>query len=239
LDYVYQDTDDNASDFLIQTAPNPQNSGDIYTGSLLYSENFDSNQAQDWATSYTYGGAWQIDPIPGVTWDASQGQYRLIVPAKDQGSKSIYQGGYDWQDYTFSLDVALNDGVDRNIIFRYQDDQNYYSLGLRGFWHHASNDTPVIYLAKCYQGVCHGDSYWQYFAAYHFSNPQALNNEVAQIKIKAVGGRTQVFYNENLVIDYTETKENYSNSGTIGFLGWSGGYPQVDVGFDNLTVREE
>lgn len=238
--YVYQDVDDNSQDFLIQTAPNPQNSGDIYIGPLLYSENFDSNQAQDWTTFYTYdGGAWRIDPIPGVTWDASQGQYRLIVPAKDQGSKSIYQGGYDWRDYTFSLDVALNDGVDRNIFFRYQDSQNYYSLGLRGFWRYASNDTPVIYLAKCYQGVCSGHFYWKYFAAYHFSNPQALNNEVAQIKIKAVGGQIQVFYNENLIIDYIETKENYSTNGTIGFSGWSGHYPRVDVGFDNLMVREE
>lgn len=199
---------------------------------LLYQENFDSGAAVDW----------QEISNPGAIWQIIDGKYYLKIPSCRLGAQSVYQNGFSWDNYVFSFDAELNDGVDRVIFFRWQNNQNYYSLGLRGFWRYAPNDTPVIYLAKCYQGQCTGHQYYQYFAAYHFSDKSALNNETARIDIEAAGNKIKIFYNDELVIDWQEITENYPKSGTIGFYGWSGDYGVVDAAWDNVmvkTIKEE
>jgi len=194
---------------------------------LLYQEDFEDGQAD----------AWQEQTDTGAIWQVINGKYHLNIPTYRLGAKSIYQNGFAWQNYILSLDVELNDGVDRNIIFRWQDEQNYYFLGLRGFWRFAPDDTPVIYLAKCYQGQCTGNQYYQYFAAYHFDDNNALNNETAHIDIEAIDNRIKVFYNNELIIDWQETTEDYPKSGTIGLRGWSGDHGVVDVAWDNIVVK--
>ena len=195
---------------------------------ILYQENFNDGQANGWLEKSDTGATWQV----------KNGKYYLNIPIYRAGAESIYQNGFSWQNYTFSFDAELNDGVDRNVIFRMQDKQNYYSLGLRGFWRYAPDDTPVIYLKRCYQGQCVGDNYRNYFAAYHFADNKALNyHEISHIDIEAIGNKIKIFYNNNLVINWQEPTGNYSKSGTIGFSGWSGDYGAADVAWDNLMVK--
>ena len=194
---------------------------------ILYQENFSNGQAN----------GWQEQADLNATWKVENEKYHLSIAGYDAGAESIYQNGFSWQNYIFSFDVNLTDGVDRNVIFRRQDKQNYYSLGLRGFWCHAPDDTPVIYLQRCYQGQCVGHNYRNYFAAYHFTDQGALNHGTSHFDIEAMGDRIRIFYNNNLVIDWQETADNYPKSGTIGFVGWSGHYGAADVAWDNLVVR--
>ena len=185
-----------------------------------------------------YTNGWQEQTDAAAVWQVKNGKYNLNISYYNNGASSIYQNGFFWQDYSFSFDAELNDGVDRNVIFRRQDDKNYYSLGLRGFWRYAPDDTPVIYLQRCYQGQCVGHNYWNYFVAYHFNdNKSALNQEISHFDIEAIGSSTKVYYNHNLVIDWQEPNDNYPKFGTIGFSGWTGGYETVDVAWDNLIVK--
>jgi hypothetical protein len=195
---------------------------------ILYQDDFSTGQATGWLD--------QSDP--GSTWQVEDGKYHLTQNGGNLLSQTVYQSGFSWKNYSYSFDIDLNDGVDRNVIFRMQDSQNYFSLGLRGYWYWSPTDTPVIYIQKCYQGQCTGHQYYAYFAAYHFSDPQKLNHETAHIDIQAVGNEIKAFYNGVLVIDWQEPTDNYPQSGTIGFYGWTGGYGVTDASLYNLLVKE-
>ena len=213
---------------------------------ILYQEDFDDNIADNWQEYYRIKEPiWQEEPISDIVWSVSGGKYNLDVEGRELGTKSVYQGINQnipsWDDFVFSFDAELKDGVDRVIYFRYKDSQNYYMVNLRAFWASSPDDTPVIYLAKCYNGVCEGSEYKKYFACYRFADDDkdALNGETAHIDIEAFGDRIRIFYNGQLIIDWQETTGNYPKSGTIGFHGWSGLDEAVNVSWDNVVVRTD
>ncbi len=169
--------------------------------------------------------AWQ-ETGDECTWTINDG----ILSTSNSGYekwciKTIGNNG--WHDYDFEADVKGNDGVDKVLVFRYQDDQNYYAINLRSDYPAAGIDE--ITFDKMIGGV--------YFADVAVQPYSSQNNVWYRLKVRCVGNYFQIYVDDNLVLEYLDPDDLYP-SGGIGVACWTGYHGSCDISFDNVTVME-
>jgi len=140
-------------------------------------------------------------------------------------------GSFDWEDYQLDVDITLNDGVDRLIVLRYQSQENYYQINLRGLWQNGST-SPAVYLDKIVlnQGIN---------LAQEFFPAQVYFNEGQEYHLTAVvnGNRIRIYVDGEKIIDYIDNDLPITY-GKVGFAVSSGDSGDGDMYIDNLQVRE-
>lgn len=177
----------------------------------LFDDSFSNTSLDKW--NYSGASNWILqDGKCGIT---------LINNVSNLFPKDVYWNS-EWKDYTFETDLIGKTGTDKNLIFRYIDDNN--RLGI----HHTGG---IIYFEKVVNGQ--GYALPSYVCT---SNVCNLGNEINyHFKIVFLNENIRVFLNDFLIFDYYDTFP-YLPNGKIGFRVGTGAVTSTEVWYDNVVV---
>jgi len=157
----------------------------------------------------------------GCTWTVENEEYTSSVSGTEVWCLSV-AGNSDWADYIFEADVYGEEGVDKVVVVRVVDENNFYAVNVRSDWMGADEVT----LSRIVDGVSTEITTAEY---------SSQLNTWYHIKVKVIGGNIKVRVDDNLVIDYTDT-DTPLDHGRIAVTAYSGGYGSATVKFDNVLV---
>ena|GEM_PF-5241787 len=181
----------------------------------LYTDNFNAGDCAGWKT-VDNGGSFGPS-----TWSAAgaviaQGSniFSGGVTIDMPGTYAFYEDGIPWTDYRLALTMKSNDDDGIGVMFRYQDNNNYYRFS----W-----DRQRIYrrLVKKTDGV---------FTLLAEDHVPYVTGQTYQVEIVACGPAMQVFVDGQLVLWASDVG---LESGTIALYAWgnAGSY------FDDVVVE--
>jgi hypothetical protein len=208
-------------------------------GPILLQENFEDGQDQGW--SYSGGG------IVNITDDAGNNVYNLQGlhdGTRGYSAETFYDGSAGWSDYEVSFDIKLlEDDCASDFYFRFSDSLNYYRLAIRtgyGSWGYGGRLELYQYVNG--QVIDDMNGYYNRW----IGAPVQVGTWY-HIKVSAIGGRIQIYFNGELKFDRTGAR---LSKGKICFDGepwpgnpadwpvWSGGklasYGHIHI--DNIVV---
>ncbi len=144
-------------------------------GALLV-ENFDSGNYSGWTA------------VSG-SWDASTGE---VVQSATTGNHILRRTGLELADLTLESKMIITGGDFRSLylIFRMQDNSNYYLFGLRG-------GTDRVRIAKVVNGSWDGELAWAPFSV--------SDNVWYNLRVVANGTRITGYVNCQLVLDVNDS----------------------------------
>jgi len=173
---------------------------------------------------------WQVLRSDGVDcdWTEGGGIFSGSVTGSEQWCIQ-YVGNSSWDNYIFEGKVRGNAGVDKVLIFRIQDANNFYAVNLRSDY--PSPGIDQVTFDKMIGGVYHADEVT--------SDYSSTNGVWYQMKVECLGNDFRVYVDDNLVLEYTDNNNPYYTGG-IGLACWTGYNPEqyCDISFDNVAVTE-
>jgi hypothetical protein len=183
----------------------------------LLSDDFTDGNYDGWTLvdQGTMGGSMAWSAASGVMVQSSNVHSSISVdPLAKLGTYAYWQAGTGWTDYTASVTIKSTDNDAIGIMFRYQDENNYY----RFIWDKERNSRQLV---KCEDGV---------FSIHDEDSVPYVTGTNYQVNISAHGSTLQVSIDGNPV--FTETDSSFS-SGTIALYSWgnTGSY------FDDILVE--
>jgi hypothetical protein len=136
-----------------------------------------------------------------------------VDPLAKLGTYAYWQAGTSWTDYTASVTITSNDNDAIGIMFRYQDENNYY----RFIWDKERNSRALV---KCENGQ---------FSILAEDFVPYVTGKSYQVKISAQGSLLNVSIDGSPVFSVNDSTFSY---GTIALYSWgnSGSY------FDDIMV---
>ena len=127
-------------------------------------------------------------------------------------------GDREWRNYAFSVDILYRDDDYAGLVFRYQDEENYYRFQLE-------DDDDEYHIARMKDGSIT-------FLVADGPLPEPFGqNEWLTISIDARGKTLKFFYKEQLIETIVDTALDH---GSIGLMTSSS-----PVDFDNVKVEGE
>ncbi len=187
---------------------------------VIFQDNFDDNDISDW-TIWSNSCRFNGSPAQWLTFSQMLGIKinsgscsTFIIPS----SLTIPTG----KEYSYEVDIKLSQDIfmDRNIIFKFQDLSNWYSLHLVGT--NISFDKVV------------GGS--QVFPIYTTTYP-FQNNGTYHFKINLFSNKIEINIDGNLIATFPEGVPLFQNS-NAGLAASAGGIESSEVWFDNLKITE-
>ena len=177
---------------------------------ILFQDNFDDGNADGW--QHAGNGSWFVENNEYVVQMEPNIKLRSLSVAGDPS----------WSNFVYEVDIQGKEGVDKIIVARYGDEQNWYALNLRS--------TPFNDLTLSREE-----------AGQHTILAAAVfNNDIGEWH-----HLTWAFYNNQIIanvdeqplIAYLETGSTLVN-GRVGLAGWTGSWGVDRVVFDNVVVSE-
>jgi hypothetical protein len=156
-------------------------------------------------------------------WTVGEGSWAVesgkLNNTSSSGFSSIWAGQSIWTDITITADITLETGTDSWIIFRVQDQDNYYIFTLQ--------DGGALWLLQNRGGPKLADAVGGSFSS----------GNTYTIKVVLEGNSIKIYHGATKLIDLTD---NTFSSGYVGFgaNGALGAFDNVSVS-DNVTVEEE
>jgi hypothetical protein len=188
------------------TLPGPQ---------ILLSEDFNDGNYNGWSLvdQGTQGGpmAWSV--ASGVMVQSSNVHTPTFDGVARLGTYAHWQAGSGWTDYTAAVTMKSNDNDIIGIMFRYQDENNYY----RFTW---DKERSTRNLVKCENGL---------FTILAQDSVPYVTGKSYQVKIAAQGSLLQVSIDGSPVFSVNDST---FSSGSIALYSWgnTGSY------FDDIMV---
>ena len=138
-----------------------------------------------------------------------------IDPVAKLGTYAYWQTGTGWTDYTATVTIKSTDNDAIGIMFRYQDESNYY----RFIWDQERNSRQLV---KCEDGV---------FSILAEDSVPYVTGTNYDVNILAHGSTLQVSIDGGVV--FTEIDVSFS-TGSIALYSWgnAGSY------FDDILVED-
>lgn len=130
-------------------------------------------------------------------------------------------GDPSWDNFVFEVDIRGEAGVDKMLMARYVDSDNWYALNLRSApfndltLSREEGGSHIILASVPFENEI---GTW-YHLIWGFDNRQV-----------------QVYFDEILLIDYEDCGSDLTN-GRIGLLGFTGSWGLDRVTYDNVIVR--
>ena len=187
--------------------------------SVYFEDNFDDGNANGWQVEHF------TPPDPNhPNWQESiwtvnsDKQYGIRLPYGDMRTFST-NGSLSWTDYIYYVQLIGKEGIDKNIIFRYQNKNNWY-----GF--HMVPDG--VHLGMMINGSYSFDT--------RVSNFFFTNDKIYNLKIKISGGLVSFYENNNPIVENYPVWNNPLSSGKIGLYASTGANYPTSVWFDNVMV---
>lgn len=202
-------------------------SGDVDIGDVgLFSEYWlDTVSIYDDFNDGNYNG-WSIidngdNNAPSV-WSVASGKmvqsaniwHSNYEPIDKLGTYAYYNNGFDWTDYQLSLDIRSSDNDALGVMFRYQDDNNYYRFSI-------DKERNYRRLVKCQDGV---------FTLLAQDTVPYTINQTYHVDITVQGNQIEVFIDGNSILN---TSDNSFSAGSIALYSWA----NVESYFDNIIIK--
>ncbi len=188
------------------------------TPPLLYSNNFENiNNLINW-TIFDEGtllspSQWSV--TNGVLEQTSNIRNPSVVGIPDlKGTYIKYDGGNSWINYKTTFTTRSTDDDDFGIMFRAQDNNNYYRFS----WNSAQGYRRLV---KNIDGV---------FTTLYSDNVPFTENQEYTIEAIANNSTIEIRVNRTLIFSGTDTE---LSNGSIAFYTWA----NDGAFFDNLTVE--
>ena len=187
----------------------PVGNSDNRTASVLFSDDFNDGNADGWTTSGD--GTWFVEHHQYVVDMGDGFNRRGISVAGDTG----------WSDYVYEVDLQAVAGVDKVVLLRYQDDNNFYMMNIVGVYNFANlvrveNGVATTLVTVDYP---HNNAEWHH------------------VETIAHGNHVVAYVDGDLVINYIDSGSALTH-GRVGLQGWTGEQGLDVVQFDNVVVRQ-
>jgi hypothetical protein len=181
-------------------------------GYILFSDDFSDGNADGW-TPYFDG-----------TWSVNNYQYVVNIGGGVNLRGISLAANTAWMDYIFDVDLKAEEGASKIILFRYIDENNYYSVGIIGL---ELYDYYKVNLVKVENGVgtvVVNNDYPHDNSAWHHAKTIVKGNHIV------------AYVDGDLVIDYTDSGSSITH-GQIGLQGFTGSIGENNkVRFDNVMI---
>lgn len=178
--------------------------------SFLFQDDFNDGNADGW--ELTGNGIWSV----------VNNEFVIEMGEGIELQGLAVAGEPAWDNFVFEVDIRGEAGVDKMLMARYVDAENWYALNLRSA---PFNDLTL----SREEGGIH-----TILASVPFEN------EVGTWYHLIWGfknGQVQVYFDEILLIDYEDCGSELTN-GRIGLLGFTGTWGFDRVTYDNVMVRQ-
>jgi len=184
----------------------------------LFCDDFEDGVMTEWQTLR--------DDLEICAWSEADGILSSYITGQKWHWCIQTVGDQSWENYIFEADVKGNTGVDKVLVFRVQDAENFYAVNLRSDYPSPIDEVTFDKMA--------GNTYTADIvtAAYPSENGQWY-----RLKITCVENSFKVYVEDALVLEYTDNHNPYY-SGGIGLARWTGIEGDCDIAFDNVTVTE-
>jgi hypothetical protein len=185
---------------------------------VLLSEDFTDGNYDGWSLvdQGTLAGPMAWSAASGVMVQSSNVHSSISVdPIAKLGTYAYWQAGAGWTDYTAKVTIMSDDNDAIGIMFRYQDENNYY----RFIWDKERNSRQLV---KCENGV---------FGILTEDSVPYVTGKSYQVKISAQGDLLNVFIDGNPVFSATDSS---FSSGSIALYSWGNSSSY----FDNILVED-
>ncbi|MCJ7792777.1 MAG: alpha/beta fold hydrolase [Candidatus Marinimicrobia bacterium] len=191
----------------------------VLANTALFQDDFNDGNADGWEEINGTGG-WEVINNEYV------GTVKLIRPERPAMS---FAGKIEWIDYRFDFDIKSTTGVDKGVMFRYQDLSNYYVLNIRSMSQIAGGNDIV------FQKIIDNQAQKIYQIPF-----VSFENTWYHVTIILNGKNIKIFIDNNLKIDYSESEDVLQN-GKIGLVIWPGGHTSGDgdvttLVYDNIVI---
>jgi hypothetical protein len=149
-------------------------------------------------------------------------------------------GNSEWEDYTLRVKIKGNDRPDKQIIFRVNDDGNYYVLNIQGAYNNVGSN--VILAKKHTADFVTNEIDLSFVRYYSYINKPGEWYEV-KIDVKNVANSVNInVYIDDVFIFEVIDSNNPILQGKIGFEVWPGELyhtPSFTINyFDNVLITE-
>jgi hypothetical protein len=180
------------------------------SAAILFEDDFEEGNANKWMVIGSSG------------WSVVNGEYGIYLNPGVSNSVPIDSlWNYNWKDYIYKVDMRGVYGTDKNIIFKFNDTQNFYEI------HHSMGD---IYFEKEIKGVRYG------LASIHYP---LENGPIYHFKIQIIGKHFKISVNDGTKETIIFDVDDYEPSlefGKIGLRVGTGAISPSEVWFDNILV---
>jgi hypothetical protein len=176
--------------------------------STLFEDNFDSGTNNKWIV------------VGDLGWNVQNGQYGIhLDPGLSNTVPSDNNWNYSWTQITYDVDLIGNAGVDKNILVKFHDNNNFIEI-------HANDQGIFLDKTAPLGGGILGftPTILQNGVIYHFRSE--INNE-----------NIKVYLNNNLIFNISEGNPLITNW-KIGLRAGTGSVRPTDVWFDNIQVTD-
>jgi len=191
----------------------------VVYATVYFQDSFSDNDMSNWEIKHIQPS----DPYwPNYNWSLNNGWYGISLSSKEMHTYSV-AGNADWNNYIFKFKMIGKAGNDKNIIFRYKDENNWYGFHMR---------SDGAFFGMKINGVYHD----QYMTNFPFINNVEYNMEID------IQNNTFSFYvnNQLIVNNYLMTNyyfgENPIKNGKIALYVSAGETIPSEVWFDNVIV---
>jgi hypothetical protein len=200
-------TSDTVDVTVTDSAPGPE---------ILLSEDFNDGDYNGWTLveQGTNQGPMAWSAATGVMVQSSNVHSPVTAGISKLGTYAYWQAGSGWTDYTATVTIKSDDDDGIGIMFRYQDENNYY----RFIWDRQRNSRA---LEKCENGQ---------FTILDEDFVPYVTGQNYQVKISAQGSSLQISIDGNPVFSVNDSSLSL---GTIALYCWGneGSY------FDDILVE--
>ncbi|MCP4261956.1 MAG: S8 family serine peptidase [Planctomycetes bacterium] len=183
---------------------------------ILLSEDFNDGNYNGWilVAQSTMHGPMAWSAATGVMVQSSNVHSPPPHLISKLGTFAYWQAGTSWTDYTTTLTMKSTDNDALGVMFRYQDENNYY----RFIWDKERKSRALV---KCDDGL---------FTILAEDSIQYAIGQNYQIKISVLGSSLQVSIDGNPVFSVIDTT---FSSGTIALYSWG----NAGSHFDDILVE--
>lgn len=168
---------------------------------------------------------WQTLIDDGCTWIESDGIFSTSNTSGTQEWCIQTVGDQSWADVAIEAKVRGNSGVDKILVFRIQDADNFYAVNLRSDY--PSPGTDQLTFDKMVNGV--------YTTDIATADYPSENGVWYRLKVVPKCNNFRVYVDDALVLEYTDNDNPYYTGG-IGVACWTGPEGNCDVSFDDVSV---
>lgn len=192
-------------------------SANVVLAKILFEDDFADGNADGW------------DVVQGHWWVEDE-NYKTRVSSPFSLSETQV-GDYLWKDYVFEVDIFIQKGFDRNIFFRVNDGRSIYGDGIHEWNWPISYGIHItslkIYLIKFLPDKTN------YLKSVDFDFPVGTKRK---LRVVLSGRDIKIFFDDNLLIEHSDTSENPYLYGRIALAASTGTIYPSEVWFDNVVV---
>lgn len=183
----------------------------------LFEDNFNDNDASDWIVPRNNCNS---------NWVTSSNRYGIVI-SKSCVTETIPSDLIipSNTQYSFEADMYMANSInmDRNLVFKYLDSNNWYDIHTYG---------NTIHIQKVVNGnVLSSDLKPNGYSSYPF-----VANQWYKFKIEVLGDSIKVYINGALNNTVTDIPPYFSNH-SAGLQASAGGNPNSEVWFDNVVIK--